>query len=411
MSNGRRYSPKRARQRRLDIAVEDDAHAPVGKSEESAPTETARPCVLIEQLHLRSLLSFGQDSPPVELGPLNVLIGPNGSGKSNLIHAVDLLRHLPEQGPMSAPDGTKPSNWSWRGHPPKAPLVSIGARLSIEKGTLAYELKALATRTEFTPVEERLFALTKEGDVAAVVFDRSNKRFNPGEQLGLALKRLESEVFPLTYALGRIAIHRNWAFGAKAPMRTPQVTALPSDTLQDDAANLGLVLNRLNQDTASKERLINGLRQLYEGIEDFRVNIEKGKVFLDLKERGIRFPASHLSDGTLRFLCLLAILNEPEPPPLICLEEPELGLHPDILPAVGELLIEASTRTQLIVTTHSDVLVDALSDTPESVIVCEKHEGQTHLKRLEKREIAGWLGRYSNSLGELWTRGHLGGNR
>lgn len=94
---------------------------------------------------------------------------------------------------------------------------------------------------------------------------------------------------------------------------------------------------------------------------------------------------------------------------MICLEEPELGLHPDILPTVGELLMNASTRSQLIVTTHSDVLVDKLTDRPDSVLVCEKRDGQTHVTRPDQGQLAEWLQDYS--LGELWSRGHLGGNR
>jgi len=77
-----------------------------------------------------------------------------------------------------------------------------------------------------------------------------------------------------------------------------------------------------------------------------------------------------LSDGTLRYLCLLTILCHPAPPPLICIEEPELGLHPDILPEVAKMLVDAASRTQLIVTTHSDILVDCLSDHPEAIVVC-----------------------------------------
>ena len=189
----------------------------------------------------------------------------------------------------------------------------------------------------------------------------------------------------------------------------PQGADLPNDTLRGDAANLGLVLNRLNQDSMSKSRLIGGLQRLYEGIGDLRVNVARGHVVLDVKEGDFRIPASNLSDGTLRYLCLLAILNDPDPPGLICLEEPELGLHPDILPAVGELLIDASTRCQLIVTTHSDVLVDKLTHTPEHVVVCEKHDGQSHMRRLNKGDLAGCLKDYS--LGQLWSSGHIGGNR
>ena len=91
------------------------------------------------------------------------------------------------------------------------------------------------------------------------------------------------------------------------------------------------------------------------------------------------------------------------------IEEPELGLHPDLLPTVADLLVSASERSQLVVTTHSDALVDALTDTPESVIVCEKHDGQTEMGRLDKADLAKWLKDYT--LGNLWSSGQIGGNR
>jgi predicted ATPase len=105
----------------------------------------------------------------------------------------------------------------------------------------------------------------------------------------------------------------------------------------------------------------------------------------------------------------LAILCDPKPPPLICIEEPELGLHPDVLPKLADHLLAASRRTQLIVTTHSDILVDALSEQPESVVVCEKHHGATSMTRLAADELQAWLEKYR--LGELWISGELGGTR
>ena len=99
-------------------------------------------------------------------------------------------------------------------------------------------------------------------------------------------------------------------------------------------------------------------------------------------------PATRLSDGTVRYLCLLAILCDPEPPPLIGIEEPELGLHPDILPKIADLLMAASERTQLIVTTHSEILVDALTERPGAVVVCEKYEGQSTLRRPDPDALA-----------------------
>ena len=111
----------------------------------------------------------------------------------------------------------------------------------------------------------------------------------------------------------------------------------------------------------------------------------------------------------MRWLALLVILLVPNPPPLVCIEEPELGLHPDVLPKLAELLVSASERMQLVVTTHSDILIDALSDHPEAVIICDKDENGTRFTRLDPTELKDWLDEYS--LGELWRKGELGGNR
>lgn len=139
------------------------------------------------------------------------------------------------------------------------------------------------------------------------------------------------------------------------------------------------------------------------------MQIEAGTVQVIFQEGRFIIPATRLSDGTLRYQCLLAILCHPTPPPLVCIEEPELGLHPDVLPTLAALLKEAAERTQLIVTTHSDVLVDAMTDTPEAVLVVEKVDAATKLSRLDKATLTPWLDKYR--LGQLWTRGDLGGTR
>jgi predicted ATPase len=144
-------------------------------------------------------------------------------------------------------------------------------------------------------------------------------------------------------------------------------------------------------------------------LTEFNVLIEGGTVQVFFTEGEFVIPATRLSDGTLRYLCLLAILCDPDPPPLICIEEPELGLHPDVLPKLADHLLAASKYTQLIVTTHSDVLVDVMSETPESIVVCEKQQGATSMTRLAVADLQVWLEKYR--LGELWIRGELGGTR
>ena len=132
------------------------------------------------------------------------------------------------------------------------------------------------------------------------------------------------------------------------------------------------------------------------------------QVYLHEEGLSVPVPATRLSDGTLRFLALLAILLNPQSATLICIEEPELGLHPDAMSLLADLLAEAAEKTQLIVTTHSDVLVSALTEHAESVLVCDYLENGTTLQRLELEKLELWLKDYR--LGDIWRSGKLGGN-
>ena len=117
-------------------------------------------------------------------------------------------------------------------------------------------------------------------------------------------------------------------------------------------------------------------------------------------------PATRLSDGTIRFVALLATLLSPTPPPLVCIEEPELGLHPDAVALLADILVEASDRTQLVVTTHSDALVSALTAQPDAIVACERPGAGTELRRLDPKRLASWLEDYR--LGDLWRMGRTG---
>ena len=125
-------------------------------------------------------------------------------------------------------------------------------------------------------------------------------------------------------------------------------------------------------------------------------------------DQGTPIPATRLSDGTIRFIALLATLLSPSPPPLVCIEEPELGLHPDAVALLGGLLVDASERMQLVVTTHSDALVSALTNHPDSIVACERPGAGTVLRRLDSTKLGDWLDEYR--LGDLWRMGDLGAN-
>ena len=226
-------------------------------------------------------------------------------------------------------------------------------------------------------------------------------------------QRKDPDQYPeITYignAFSQIKLYREWSTGRYTMPRLPQKADLPNKYLQEDYSNLGLVLNRMKRDNQVKQHIIRVLNSLNPGVSDFDVQIEGGTVQVFLTENGFSIPATRLSDGTLRFLCLAAILLNIDLPPLICIEEPEIGLHPDVIGEIAEMLKIAAERSQVIVTTHSDKLVDALSDTPDSVIVSENRDGNSVMNRLDGESLSSWLEKYS--LGKLWMSGEIGGTR
>ena len=226
-------------------------------------------------------------------------------------------------------------------------------------------------------------------------------------------QRKDPDQYPeLSYLGGfyeEINLYGSWEFGRGAAIRDSQSSGTRPSPLAENLSNLGMFLNRLVLFPSSRARLRERLADLYEGFTDYALHFDPSTVQIHFTEGDFSIPASRLSDGSLRYLTLLAILFDPEPPRFIGIEEPELGLHPDLIPKMADLLVEASGRSQLLVTTHSDILVDALSDRPESVVVCEKHDGQTSMRRLDRSDLTRWLKRYG--LGQLWTKGKLGGVR
>lgn len=388
--------------------------------------------ILIRHLAPKNFLSFGPDNAGIELQSLNLFIGPNGSGKSNLIEAISLMRSAPKEFRDVTRKGGGVAEWIWKGGPNEP--ASIDWVVNYPKGqkplrhTMAFHPVSQAFALDDESVEETEPRFANERDV---VFYYRYQNGNPfvntkkGGKRGLAkdtiepdrsilAQRRDPEFYPelawLAQNYEKVRIYREWAFGRSAVFREPQKADMRNDILEEDFSNLGLFLNRLKtRFPVAKRAILAGLKDLYDGITDFDVSVEGGTVQVFFTEGDFVIPATRLSDGTLRYLCLLAILCDPEPPPLICIEEPELGLHPDILPGLADLLKSASKRTQIIVTTHSDILVDSMTETPECVVVAEKHEGKTEMKRLSSPDLTEWLENYR--LGQLWTKGHLGGTR
>lgn len=384
---------------------------------------------LIHEITLSNLLSFSEPAT-LKLQNLNVLIGPNGAGKSNLLEVIALIRSTPHDLRVVISNGGGTSEWIWKGKPDASASIDIVVDYPEGQQSLrhffSFRTEDQVFRIEDERIENEQSSVSDGGPDFYYRLQHGVPELNVtgGTQRTLSSKKIVAtapilaqirdpiaypEITHLSSVYKRICLYREWSFGRNTIFRQPQRADLQNDRLEEDFSNLGLFLNRLRRKPAAKNALLSSLRDLYEELTDFDVSVEGGTVQVFFTEGNITVPATRLSDGSLRYLCLLAILCDPEPPQLIGIEEPELGLHPDLLPKLADLLISASKRTQLIVTTHSDILVDALTERPETVVVCEKHNGATEMKRLDREELAVWLEKYR--LGQLWTRGQLGGTR
>ncbi|NES22277.1 MAG: AAA family ATPase [Symploca sp. SIO3E6] len=395
----------------------------------------------IRTLRLQNFLSYGGEGEEIELQSLNVLIGPNASGKSNFIEAMGLLKATPTD--LTAPirKGGGISEWLWKGTK-ELPIAEIEAIVDYPEGVMP-----LRYRVGFTSNSQRLELIdeavenerpndgesqpyffyryqqgrpvlnvkTKADSKAGTTIDRSERRLRREELIpdqSVLSQRKDPYQYPeLTYLgkeFSKISLYRDWHMGRNSEPRMPQKTDLPEHPLLEDGSNLGLVLNNLEHQLGSRE-IIEKLKKFFDEAEELSVKIYGGTVQIFIREEGLiqPIPATRLSDGTLHYLFLLALLLDPTPPPLVCIEEPEIGLHPDMMSTIADLLVEASGRTQLIVTTHSEALVSSLP--PESVLVCERDYAGTHLRSLEPERLKKWLENYS--LGELWSMGEIGGTR
>jgi predicted ATPase len=131
----------------------------------------------------------------------------------------------------------------------------------------------------------------------------------------------------------------------------------------------------------------------------------KGEILIRWEDASGRvMNTSQLSDGTLKFLCLIAILKNPNPPALIGIDEADANLHPQMQVILADMIHEASRRTQIIATTHSPHFVSMF--TPAEIVILQQYKGETEMRRFSnKGALELWLKRFSTQ--QLWLMGEL----
>lgn len=351
-----------------------------------------------------------------ELRSLNVIIGANGAGKSNFIQIFRMLqamvdknfsKFILERGGadnflFNGPKQTKEINIQFDFEPP-----------SYSGGVNSY-------RFELTPTFDETFLISEarkyEGKVKATFWrsyggpsDESRLRDERDE------KSLDGQYFGVGYyvyqSISQWMVYHFHDTSSSAPMRRSEIIE-DNQRLRSDASNIAPFLLKLkNEDDSSYQEILDAVRLVIPFFDQFRLDVmqlgEAEKVRLSWQQKGSDFPMQpyHLSDGSIRFICLATALLQPDPPSTIIIDEPELGLHPAGINILAELIQAASTRTQVIVATQSPSLIDQFAI--EDVVIVNREAGASTFQRLEEKNFSSWLEEYS--VGELWTKNVITG--
>lgn len=348
----------------------------------------------------------------LNLRSVNVLVGPNGCGKSNLYRSMYLL-HAAASGELAraiAEEGGMPSV-IWAGHPelqPRRPGEPIQVKLGVTVGSLQYELiLGLPAPGDYHSgdsygyfkrdprIKEEHVLYTGEGKRQTLLErDRSSLwlRDSSGKRVSFtwALSPFESVLtqlrephrFPQLTALREELV--GWRFyhhfrtDPESPIRHPQI-GVYTPVLAHDGRDLAAALASIS----GSELLHDGIEKGLDGasLEIDSDSNQRFMVCLAVPGIGRAFDARELSDGTLRYLCLLAALLSKRPPSLLALNEPETSLHPDLHEPLARLIAEASKTSQLWITTHSRELADCIEKyTGVAPVELKKTNGATLLK-------------------------------
>lgn len=342
----------------------------------------------------------------IDLRPLNVLIGGNGAGKTNLIRAFELLRavvgqrlgeHVLARGGADVllHRGAKVTD-----------TLKLAATFETNRTHNAYEVELMPVPGDRLAVREELGAFQTPS------YPRPYKyRLGPGTES--SLKEHAKTGANARHILQTVSRWQVFHFHDTSPLaKVKQYAAVEdNDALRPDAANLAPFLYRLQRtEPAAYQRIVATVRRIAPFFKDFQLRaspLRPDSMLLEWTEVGSDgyFNAHALSDGTLRFICLATLLLQPDPPSVILIDEPELGLHPQATVLLAGLMRSVSATRQLIVSTQSVTLVNQLQ--PEDLLIVDRVDGASTFRRPTDEDAASWLDEYA--LGELWEKDVLGG--
>ena len=369
----------------------------------------------LERLSVKGFKSI-RELKDFPLNDLNVFVGANGAGKSNLIELFRMLMAMAGKNfskfvlVRNGADG-----FLFNG--PKV-TQSISAefvftsRSTVSQGPNTYRFEATPTTDgrNFLLSEEREYVTTSPRSYGPAaeesrLRDEKDEKSSDGRWNGVGFFVYES--------ISNWMVYHFHDTSANAPMRRYEIVE-DCQRLRPDASNIGAFLLHMKTNPVLSPRyaeILNAVRQVIPFFDDFRLDVqemgEAKKVALSWQQNGSDFPMQpfHLSDGSIRFICLATALLQPTPPSTIIIDEPELGLHPEAIGILSELIVDAAKRTQVIIATQSPLLLDQFAI--EDIVVVNRKGGESKFERLERADYDQWLENYS--VGQLWTKNVIQG--
>ncbi len=346
----------------------------------------------------------------LELGPVSVLIGPNGAGKSNLLWALEMVRFLAFESLQRFVGERGGASYLMHYGPKETPAIDLILEFLTAKGCNIYE-----ARLGYGSDESLVFLTEKAGVKETDGEQWRWSEMGSGHRESMLRDRADTNTTArsVRWLLQQINFYHFHDTSRRSPLRTRSYADAGGDYLRSDGSNLpSFLLGLLESDDpafkASWRRIQGLVQRVAPFISELAPHEDRHGVRLEWRDdRPATFGPAHLSDGTLRGLALISALAQPEQqmPLVSCIDEPELGLHPAALGLLCGLIKSVAARRQVIVSTQSPVVLDHFA--PGQIVVAERHDAATQLRRLEETELETWLEEYT--LSELYDKNILGG--
>lgn len=402
---------------------------------------------MLKQVTIENFFSFREKEVINLSNTINVLLGINGSGKSSFINAIRLLYegvagkgfaecfqnqwggfHSVANMNISEADYIKltyvfDATTLKQLHSSSPFIEDVTYSIVIRPiGTSNYSLQEELTSPNsrkrgkefiylsFNNGAGRLSTRTQEGTVD---FKEYSSEDISGQEL--VLRQINDPnrylpIFILRKAIGEMAIYSTFYTGVNSRLRYP---SQDSNTIRLNTTgdNLAPLLNELkNNNIPVFEKIQQALIKINPVYQSIEFNVFGSQLYLSLKEKNLfrTVTVLHLSDGTLKFLLNMAILYNAKQSRLICIDEPENGLHPDMIKSVADAIKFASSHSQIIVATHSPLLLNCFE--LNDILVFEKAEdNSTSVSHVNEEDFEDWEGALLP--GQMWLQGLLGGKR